>query len=263
MKTNNSPSLHSYVSRSSFIAPQFMTPTSWAEHAPFAFWLVENFKPNSIVELGTFYGYSYLCFCQQVASLRLPTSCVAIDTWLGDEHNGFYNESVFNKVNEINTANYSSFSRLFRMTFDDAIDVFPDGSIDLLHIDGRHRYEDVKHDFETWRPKLSNYSVVLFHDTQVRVRDFGVYRFWPEISKELPHFEFTHNFGLGVLGFGHDVCPALRPLFDASHSAEISAAIRNSYERLGMAVAGNPIRRNEECPCGSGQRYKHCCGSIT
>jgi len=262
METKNS-SLQSFVSQSSFMRPKFMPPvTAWGLHAPFAFWLVENLKPDSIVELGTYYGFSFFCFCQQVVSLKLPTSCIAVDTWAGDEHAGFYDESVFNMVTKINAADYSSFTRLLRATFDEAVGQFSDGSIDLLHVDGRHRYEDVKHDFESWRSKLSNRSVVLFHDTQVHDRDFGVYRFWTEISKALPHFEFTHGFGLGVLGFGYDVCPALRPLFDASQSAEMMAGIRSSYERLGMVLAGNPISRNEPCPCGSAQRYKHCCGSF-
>jgi hypothetical protein len=247
------------------MTPKFfpLKKSAWTGHAPFAFWLVENLKPNNIVELGTYYGYSYFCFCQQVASLELPTRCVAVDTWAGDEHTGFYDQSVFNTVSDINTAYYSNFSRLLRMTFDNAIDNFSDRSIDLLHIDGRHRYEDVSHDFEAWRPKLSNRSIVLFHDTLVRGGDFGVIRFWSEISKDFPHFEFSHDCGLGVLGFGHDVCPMLRPLFDAYHNVEMTAAIRNSYERLGAWIAGNPLRRNEQCPCGSGQRYKHCCGSLT
>jgi uncharacterized protein YecA (UPF0149 family) len=24
---------------------------------------------------------------------------------------------------------------------------------------------------------------------------------------------------------------------------------------------GEPVRRNESCPCGSGKKYKNCCGS--
>jgi hypothetical protein len=260
MKNNTSPSELTCMSRSSFMRPAFRPETGWTGHAPFAFWLVEILRPDSIVELGTFYGYSYFCFCQQVAALKLPTRCIAVDTWIGDEHGGFYGEKVFNTVKQINDANYSSFSSLLRSTFDDALDDFPDGSIDLLHIDGRHRYEDVKREFELWRPKLSTRSIVLFHDTQVRTGDFGVYRFWPEVSGAFPHFEFIHDYGLGVLGVGGELSPALSSLFEASHNDERAEAIRNLYQRLAVGLAGKPISRNESCPCGSGKRFKHCCG---
>ena len=84
------------------------------------------------------------------------------------------------------------------MDFDNALSMFEDSSIDLLHIDGYHTYEAVKHDFTSWYPKLSENSIVLFHDIEVRKGDFGVYRLWEELS-ELPHFEFSHSNGLGIL----------------------------------------------------------------
>jgi hypothetical protein len=68
--------------------------------------------------------------------LAAPTRCFAIDTWQGDLHAGFYDDSVFACVNACNEPKYAGFSRLVRATFDEALEHFLDGSIDLLHIDG-------------------------------------------------------------------------------------------------------------------------------
>ena len=112
--------------------------------------------PQNFVELGTHSGFSYFAFCQAVQHLQLKTRCYAVDTWKGDEHAGFYGEEVFREVCNQNDRRYSAFSSLIRSSFDDALRHFDDGSIDLLHIDGCHFFDDVKHDFETWRSKLSN-----------------------------------------------------------------------------------------------------------
>jgi len=230
--------LRACISPASFWTPERLGPQmSWLEHAPFAFWLVDALRPRTLVELGTHGGFSYFTFCEAVQRGMLDTRCYAIDTWTGDEHAGFYGEEVFGEVASHNARRYAAFSTLLRSTFDAAASHFSDGTIDLLHIDGRHFYEDAKHDFETWQPKLSAAAIVLFHDVNVRERGFGVFRLWEELRARYPHFEFLHGHGLGVLAMGTHLPASLRDLFAAAAEPETTTHIRTAYARLGTAVS--------------------------
>ena len=175
-------------------------PDAWVGHIPFGAWLIKTLKPSIFVELGTHSGNSYLAFCQAIHEAELQTLSYAVDTWKGDEHAGFYSEDIYANLKSYHDAHYGDFSNLMRMTFDEAVSYFADQSIDLLQIDGLHTYDAVKHDFETWLPKLSTTAVVLFHDTNVREREFGIWKFWLELCKQYPlNFEFVHSHGLGVI----------------------------------------------------------------
>lgn len=229
--------LNSFVSPASYWMPDLMNGSAWIEHAPFGFWIVGALRPRTIVELGVHRGFSYSVFCQAVARLHLSTRCFAIDTWVGDEHAGFYGDEVYEALCSHNRR-YDSFSRLIRSDFSDACGQFADGSIDLLHIDGCHTYEAVRYDFENWRPKLSKRGVVLFHDTAEYSNGFGVYRMWDELRRRYPHFEFRHGHGLGIVGIGEDLPAPVRELFDAPASAASTQAIRAAYERLGGYIGG-------------------------
>ena len=191
---------NSLIEIASFTPNSLQAPNAWVGHLPFAAWLIREVSPKIFVELGTHSGNSYFAFCQSVIENSLQTKCYAVDTWQGDEHAGRYNEEIFDKVNMHNKERYAGFSRLLRMTFNDAATYFGDESIDLLHIDGLHTTEAVRHDFETWLPKLAPGAVVIFHDTNVRERNFGVWKLWGELKSSYPNnLEFVHSHGLGVL----------------------------------------------------------------
>ena len=188
-------------------------PGPWTGHIPFAFWLVKALRPAGFVELGTHSGNSYFAFCQAMAAFCPGGRAYAVDTWDGDAHAGAYDAGVHVDVARFNEAHFGAFSSLIRDRFDGARGYFADGSIDLLHIDGLHTYEAVRHDFETWRSALSTSGVVVLHDVNVRERGFGVWRLWEELQAAFPHFTFHHAHGLGVAGVGPDQAPALQALF--------------------------------------------------
>ncbi|HEX9905402.1 MAG TPA: class I SAM-dependent methyltransferase, partial [Propylenella sp.] len=179
----------------------YLPPTAWAGHIPFMFAFVSTFRPRRYVELGAHWGASFFAFCQAAERVRLESSAVAIDTWQGDEHAGFYQSGVFDSfVGRLRP--YASFASYLRARFDDAAKEFEDGAIDLLHIDGLHTYDAVRHDFETWLPKMSDRGTVLFHDIAVHERDFGVWQFWDELKARYPTLEFRHASGLGAAYVG-------------------------------------------------------------
>ena len=144
-------------------APERLTHMeSWHRHMPFAFALLAMLRPKVFVELGSHWGDSYCAFCQGVVAQQLDTLCYAVDTWQGDEHAGHYGNEVFEDLSAWHNPRFGSFSTMLRMMFDKALAHFTDNNVDLLHIDGLHTYEAVKHDFDTWLPKMSAEGVVCF-----------------------------------------------------------------------------------------------------
>jgi|GEM_PF-3219258 len=200
--------------QTSNILPRFISDVrSWQGHIPFAMNIIELLEPSILVELGTHKGDSFNGFCEAIQLLGLSTKAYAVDCWEGDEHAGFYENSVYSVLQAYNQPLYGSFATLKKMFFEEAVNDFEDGSIDLLHIDGLHTYDAVKADFETWLPKMSKKGVVLFHDTQVFERGFGVNQYWNEIKIQYPNFEFLHSHGLGVLFVGNEMPKKLEHFF--------------------------------------------------
>jgi O-antigen biosynthesis protein len=234
--------------------PKLLETTAWAGHIPFAMFAVSALRPRILVELGTYRGVSYCAFCQSVKSLKLSTKCYAVDTWQGDAHAGELEKSVLINLQLHHNPLYEDFSRLVQATFDEALQNFANKSIDLLHIDGFHTYDAVKHDFETWLPKMSERGIILFHDTNVRERDFGVWKFWSEIKEKYPNFEFVHSHGLGVLGVGENLPSEFNSLFSANET-EISI-IREFFAVLGSRIESVNRVKNQQEYIGALQTYE-------
>jgi ubiquinone/menaquinone biosynthesis C-methylase UbiE/glycosyltransferase involved in cell wall biosynthesis len=217
--------------------------SGWEGHVPFLFCLVDFFKPRRFVELGSHYGNSFFAACQISQNAKLPVECIAVDTWKGDKQAGFYGEEIFKQFKDILDKRYKSVGKYIRGTFDEAHDLFDDGSIDLLHIDGLHTYEAVSHDFNNWLLKLSDTGIVIFHDTQERGGDFGVWRFWEEVKGRYPSFEFEHGHGLGVLLVGKNPAQQISRLFDIIKQPSYCKFVKFYFSQIGQL---SPIKINLE-----------------
>jgi hypothetical protein len=236
-----------------FLKPHITHPYAWVGHIPFMYVLADLLRPRSFVELGTDSGNSFLAFCQAVKALGLQsqTHCYAVDCWKGDEHARFYGDHVYRTLSAYQQPRYGDFSTLVKAYFDEALEQFEDGSVDLLHIDGLHTYEAVKHDFETWLPKLSSSAVVIFHDSVVQDRNFGVHILMDELRASYDVFEFNHSNGLAVVSVGIDVPAAFKAFM--KEAFERPNATRGFFEAAASAL----LDPDTGMPAGGADAVEH------
>lgn len=75
--------------------------------------------------------------------------------------------------------------------------------LDFLFIDGDHRYEGVRKDFEMYSPFVKKGGLVAFHDISVEgVEGCEVKKYWDEIKASHKHREIIRDEGKGSLGIG-------------------------------------------------------------
>ncbi len=203
--------------------PRRMVFSTWVDHLPFAYDLVEALRPRMVVELGVYNGLSFFTFCQALEDFDVDAVAYAIDTWEGDAHTDSYDESIFRDVQAHAREHYRGFAYLLRMLFQEALPQFDEDSIGLLHIDGLHTYEAVREDFESWYPKVRPGGIVLFHDVMARLPEYGAWRYFEELMASHPEtFRFDHGFGLGVLRKPGGERPA-HPLLDLLFAGDDAA----------------------------------------
>jgi len=224
-----------WLTPTSYWLPTHYPGSAWTTHAPFAAWLVDTLRPTTIVELGSYRGFSCFAFAEAAKRLGLPTRIFALDTWEGDEHGGFYGQEVYDYVAAVVEADYSDSVTLTRGFFTDSRRLFEDGSVDIVHIDGRHGYEDAKADFEEYVTAVRDGGIVMFHDIAEHREGFGVFQLWDEIADPGRSFTFEHGHGLGILAVGRVPDGPLGELFRAD--AGTAERIRADFVRLGNVVA--------------------------
>ena len=202
----------------------------WSGHRNFVYDLVRYYEPKVIVELGSHYGCSAFTFCQAVKDAGLETKLNFVDTWQGDDFTSKYNDDVYNIfMRTINDFYQNQDTNVMRMFFDEAVTQFEDKSIDILHIDGSHHFDDIKRDFDTWYPKVKDNGIIMLHDTSSDIvlgAEMGSYKYWLELQKAFKNtISFDFSWGLGVIFLSEDV-----------YNEFLSVVDLNKYQRLNNAL---------------------------
>ena len=169
--------------------------TAWSGHRGFAEKLVRFLNPKVIVDLGVDWGYSTFSF-----ALPRIGHTYGIDNFVGDD---FVGTDIPGKYDYVamkrEKLHLQDNLTLIEGDFNEVAKTW-DKTIDILHIDGSHKYEDVKRDFETWSKFSSENGIILLHDTCIESlngNEYGVKKFFDEL--DMPKFTFTHCYGLGVV----------------------------------------------------------------
>jgi hypothetical protein len=141
--------------------------------------LIYDTHPSTCVEIGVFGGSSIY-----------PTACAlkyqrqgvvwAIDPWTSDCATEGYDpgnanyewwsnldyEQVYQHFEYIRRRfKIVDYSKVLRMTSQEALPYFEDSTIDILHIDGNHSELSALHDAQMWYPKIKPGGYIWFDDT--------------------------------------------------------------------------------------------------
>jgi predicted O-methyltransferase YrrM len=77
---------------------------------------------------------------------------------------------------------------------DAAVQALENCPLDFLFIDGDHRYEGVRRDFELYEPLVAPGGLIAFHDI--------IAQLWHEVKGRYEHQEFIHDPNQGKMGIG-------------------------------------------------------------
>jgi hypothetical protein len=218
-------------------------PYNWLEYFPFANFIVDILKPKILVEPFTQTGNSYFAFCQAAKELNTTIKCYSFGQWSSDKFAAGNCAETFEKASQFNQKHFAHFSKIFQSTAREALSQFEDQSIDLLHIDGHQNYDALKRDFETWKPKLSSASVVLFHNTMIHDKNAGAWKIFEELQSLHPSYQLRYGHGLGAICTGKN---ANKNFLSFIGEADKNSFYQNLFPTLGSRLLLKQLFNDEK-----------------
>jgi cephalosporin hydroxylase len=162
--------------------------------------LINEIKPQILCEIGTSYGGTSLLFSRFIPSLKLM---ICLDLYVK-------NKAKLRLLKPSSLAlHFCEASSHSKGMLHSVEKILSDRPIDVLFIDGDHRYEGVKQDFEDYSRLVRPGGIILLHDI-VQEKPGGkewaggVPQFWREIKDKFEYREIIEDhdqnaYGIGVL----------------------------------------------------------------
>jgi len=140
--------------------------------------LVQSLKGNNlqIAEIGSWRGCSTSILASEV--VNRGGTVFAIDHWKGNEGTNSaliasrYNIYFLFKEN-MRVLGVWDVIRPMRMSSQKAVLHFEDASLDLVFLDGDHRYQCIKQDILSWLPKIKPGGILCGHDAETYYSKWG------------------------------------------------------------------------------------------
>jgi hypothetical protein len=143
--------------------------------------LIEEIRPELIVEVGSWLGGSAITMCNAIRKLDLQSKICCVDTWLGSiefwlDKNDPIRYKSLNLKNGYPSCYYQFLSNIKRLALEDLVIPFPQSSSiaarwfeinqihpQLIYLDASHETKDVLNDLENWFDIL-DFNGILFGD---------------------------------------------------------------------------------------------------
>jgi predicted O-methyltransferase YrrM len=157
--------------------------------------LLKKRKIRTVVEIGTEQGGTLYTWCK----IAQPDALIVSIDLPGGPFGGGYTLKDMRKFREYKRKN----QKLFFLREDShkqstklrIIKILDRMKIDLLFIDGDHRYAGIKKDFTMYSPLVKHNGLIVFHDIlfHPKVPKCKVDRFWKEIKDRFRYREFINR----------------------------------------------------------------------
>jgi hypothetical protein len=167
-KKNRKPTDALYKTAGCFFRPNY-------ERGILAYHLIKRFDIKSVLEIGFGRGYFSFCCAKAFTDCGIDGKIFSVDPMVDENH--------LKSIAQVFPQEW--FKKLFLMRGDatQALKVLGDQRFDLIYIDGDHRYDAVKSDWEITKDRYDKFILFDDYDNET-IKDIEVKRLVDEIDAE-------------------------------------------------------------------------------